>query len=166
VTVQLARVSNPRGRWSRYLAPAVLAVLVAAVVGVVIEVPGGSGSHPGTGTVLHTTIRRLPPYWIVRAGDTLLHIAAKTGLSVNQLEALNPQADPNALVPGERLNLWRHPPVPRPPPPGPMFWTVRSGDSFGSIAAKTGINIITLEQLNPQLKATSLQPGDRVRLRR
>jgi LysM repeat protein len=102
----------------------------------------------------------------VRAGDTFTQIAAKTRLSVKQLEAFNPQADPNALFPGERVNLWRHPPVPRQPPPGPMFWTVRSGQSFGSIAAKTGINILTLEQLNPQLKPSSLQPGDRIRLRR
>lgn len=47
-----------------------------------------------------------------------------------------------------------------------MFWTVRAGESFGSIAAKTGINIDKLEELNPQLKPASLQPGDRVRLRR
>src|SRR5205085_1964747 len=114
----------------------------------------------------HALIRRLPPYWIVRPGNTLSQISVKTGLSVGQLEAFNPQIDPNNLLPGGRLNLWRHPPVPRPPPPGPMFWTVRPGESFGSIAAKTGINIVKLEELNPQLKPASLQPGDRVRLRR
>ena len=48
----------------------------------------------------------------------------------------------------------------------PMFWTVRAGQSFGSIAAKTRINITKLEQLNPRLKPSALQPGDRVRLRR
>ena len=42
---------------------------------------------------------------------------------------------------------------------------VRSGQSFGSIAASTGINIVTLEQLNPKLKPATLQPGDEVRLR-
>jgi len=42
---------------------------------------------------------------------------------------------------------------------------VRPGESFGSIAAKTGINLATLEQLNPRLKRASLKPGDRVRLR-
>jgi hypothetical protein len=46
-----------------------------------------------------------------------------------------------------------------------MFWVVRPGESFGSIAASTGINIVALEQLNPTLKPASLQPGDRVRLR-
>jgi LysM repeat protein len=42
---------------------------------------------------------------------------------------------------------------------------VRRGESFGSIAAKTGQNIVKLERLNPRLKPTTLQPGDKVRLR-
>ena len=33
------------------------------------------------------------------------------------------------------------------------------------IAAKTSINMLTLEQLNPRLKPTTLWPGYRVRLR-
>jgi LysM domain len=37
--------------------------------------------------------------------------------------------------------------------------------TLGPIAAKTGTNLDTLEQLNPQLKPTVLQPGDRVLLR-
>ena len=36
---------------------------------------------------------------------------------------------------------------------------------FGSIAAQTGINLTELEQLNPRLKATTLQPGDQLKLR-
>jgi LysM repeat protein len=111
--------------------------------------------------------RRLPPYWTVRTGDSFASIAAKTGLSVDTLQAYNPNVNPLALTPGQRLNLWRNPPQPHKPraPPGPMFWVVKPGQSFGSIAAATGINIVTLEQLNPQLKPASLQAGDRVRLR-
>lgn len=104
-----------------------------------------------------------------RPGDSLGLIAAKTGLSIDLLQAYNPTVNPNALTPGQRLNLWRYPPQPPKPkakPPGPMFWTVRPGQSFGSIAAATGINIVTLEQLNPRLKPVSVQPGDRLRLRR
>jgi LysM repeat protein len=165
VTVQLAPATAPRGRPLRYLAPAALAILAAAVIAVVVSVPGRSGQHSRPLSARHATLRELPPYWIVRPGDTFTQIAAKTGLTVAQLEAFNPQTDPMSLVSGERLNLWLHPPVPRPKPPGPMFWTVRPGESFGSIAAKTGINIIKLEELNPQLKPATLQPGERVRLR-
>jgi LysM repeat protein len=163
VTTQLAGVPRPSGR-SHYLVPIVLLLLVVAVAAVVVTNPGRSRSHAVV-SASHPT-RRLPPYWIVRNGDTLSQVSASTGLSINQLEAFNPNLDPEALVPGERLNLWRHPPVPRRPPPGPMFWTVRPGQSFGSIAAQTNINIVTIEELNPNIKPASLQPGQRLRLRR
>jgi LysM repeat protein len=108
----------------------------------------------------------LPPFWTVRPGDSYAQISASTGLTIAQLEQFNPNVDPLGLVPGQRLNLWQYPPKPRPKPPEPLFWTVRPGQSFGSIAATTGINIVSLEQLNPTLKPASLQPGERVRLRR
>jgi LysM repeat protein len=43
---------------------------------------------------------------------------------------------------------------------------VRRGQSFSSIAAKTGHSISALQRLNPHLKATALQPGQRMKLRR
>lgn len=161
--VAYAPATQRRGRVGRYLAPTALASLVAAIVVVIVT---SAGVHRPPLGPPHATLHRLPPYWTVRPGDTYAGISAKTGLTVAQLETLNPSADPLALLPGQRLNLWRHPPMPRPKPLGPHFWTVRPGESFGSIAAKTRINIITLEQLNPRLKPATLQPGDRIRLRR
>jgi LysM repeat protein len=165
VSVELVGTSGPPGRLWHYLAPVALIVLIAAVVAVVLTIPGRSSAHHRVGAVAHSATHRLPPYWVVRANDTLSEISLKTGLTIDQLQAFNPQVDPNNLLPGTRLNLWEHPPVPRPPPPGPMFWTVRAGESYGSIADKTGINIDTLEALNPRIKPASLQPGERVRLR-
>jgi LysM repeat protein len=145
--------------------PGGLAILLACVV-VVITTTAGTHDRVAPPASRHQVPRhRLPRYWTVRPGDTYSQIALKTGLTVAQLEAFNPDIGPSALVPGERLNL-RVPPPPRPRPPQPHWWTVRPGQSFGSIAARTGINIDTLEALNPHLKPTTLQPGDRVRLRR
>ena len=138
---------------------------MAAIVLVVSNPPQTIGNHDKS-TKVHKKTRKLPPYWTVRSGDTLANISAKTGLSVSQIETYNPSADPQILMPGERLLLRAHPPKPRPKPPGPRFWTVRSGESFGSIAAATGIDITLLEHLNPGLKPSTLQPGDRIRLRR
>lgn len=152
-------------RPSRFVAPAALAVLLAVIVLVVATIPGRSGPRRAVAPA-HVTNSRRPPYWIVHPGDTLTRIAAKAGVTVAQLEEFNPQTDPMSLVPGQRLNLWLHPPAPRPKPPGPRFWTVRPGESFGLIAAKTGISLVRLEALNPQLKPTTLQPGQRVSLRR
>jgi LysM repeat protein len=155
---------------ARLLAPLMLLGVAAAVVLIVSSPPGFLRySAAGTHSSPAAAHRRLAPYWTVRPGDSFAVIAAKTGLTMDQLEAYNPNADPLALTPGERLNLWQHPPQPHRPkskPPGPMFWTVRPGQSFGSIAAATKINIATLEQLNPKLPPASVQPGDRVRLRR
>jgi LysM repeat protein len=149
----------------RYVVPAALVALVVAVAVVIAESSGGSGSPSSPSTAGHTTAHHLPAFWTVRPGQTFSEIAAKTGMSVNQLEALNPSTDPYSLIPGERLRLRPYNPRPSPKHLGPRFWTVRSGQSFGSIAAKTGKNIITLEHLNPQLNPKTLQPGDRVRLR-
>ncbi|HEY2258648.1 MAG TPA: LysM peptidoglycan-binding domain-containing protein [Solirubrobacteraceae bacterium] len=139
--------------------------MLAAVIVVLANPPGNGGPHPKSARSVHGIVRKLAPYWTVRPGDTLAEISDKTGLSIGQLEAYNPDASVQSLAVGQRLKLWRHPPSPRPKPRGPRFRTVRPGDSFGSIAAKTGINLAKLEHLNPRLKPATLQPGDRIRLR-
>jgi len=164
--MDIAPTAHPARRRPRYLAPVALAAVIGAIVLVVVISPGGSGPPAHSQRSPASAARRIPPYWTVRPGDTLTKIASKTRLSIDQLESYNPRIDPYSLVPGERLLLWPHPPRPRPKPLGPRFWTVRAGQSFGSIAAKTGITLATLEQLNPRLKPSTLQPGDQVRLRR
>ena len=61
------------------------------------------------------------------------------------------------------------------PPPGTtqratttlagQFYTVESGDTFGSISAKTGVPIAQLEQLNPNVSSNSLQVGQKLRVK-
>ena len=168
MALQYPAAKQRRGRITRLLAPALLVAVLVAVWVVIRDAPGTSATHPRSGKAAHTNVRHLRPFWTVRPGNTLAQIAQQTGLTINHLEALNPNADPNSLLPGERLNLWRHPPPPRKPrrkPLGPLFWTVQSGQSFGSIAATTGIDLATLQHLNPRLRAAALQPGDRVTLR-
>lgn len=170
-TVQRARAPRRPGRIvARLLVPLLLLGVAAAVYSIVRSPPAFlRNTDAGTHTSRPAPHRRLPPYWTVRPGDSFAVIAAKTGLTTDQLQVYNPNVDPLALTPGVRLNLWQHPPKPhrpKPKPAGPMFWTVRAGQSFGSIAHATGISIVTLEQLNPKLTPASVQPGDRVRLRR
>jgi LysM repeat protein len=145
-----------------------MAALLAVVGAIVMVVEKPPQSVPtNSGKAVRKPVRKLPPYWTVHPGENLTTIARKTGLSVTTLEGYNPAIDPQSLVPGERLNLWQHPPThhAKPKPLGPRVWTVRPGESYGSIAAKTRIGIVKLENLNPQLKPSALQPGDRVRLR-
>jgi LysM repeat protein len=46
-----------------------------------------------------------------------------------------------------------------------QFYTVASGDTFGSISAKTGVPISQLEQLNPGVSTNALQVGQRLRVK-
>jgi LysM repeat protein len=45
------------------------------------------------------------------------------------------------------------------------IYIVQQGDTLGSIAAKTGIPVAKLQELNPQLDQFSLQTGQRIRIR-
>ncbi len=45
------------------------------------------------------------------------------------------------------------------------FYTVQPGDNLTTIATKTGVPVLTLEQLNQSLDPNSLQTGQRLRLR-
>lgn len=69
-----------------------------------------------------------------------------------------------------------HPSTASTPPPGStrhgatttlsgQFYTVASGDTFGSISAKTGVPISQLEQLNPGISSNALQVGQRLRVK-
>jgi LysM repeat protein len=44
-------------------------------------------------------------------------------------------------------------------------YTVKSGDTLGSIAEKTGIPVQKLQELNPQLDPQQLVSGQRIKLR-
>ena len=48
--------------------------------------------------------------------------------------------------------------------PNARFYTVRPGDNLSTIAAKTGVSVNTLLQLNPSLDPQNLVNGQRVKL--
>ncbi|HEV7804635.1 MAG TPA: LysM peptidoglycan-binding domain-containing protein [Solirubrobacteraceae bacterium] len=148
-----------------WLVPIGLIVALLAVGAITVASLSGAGGSGEAGPVAEAATRKLPPYWTVKAGDTYSHIAEKTGLTIDDLETFNPTTDPTTIAPGQLLKLRLHVPKVR-KPLGPQFWTVRQGQSFGSIAAKTGKPIGRLIALNPKLKPSALQVGDRVRLRR
>jgi LysM repeat protein len=157
--------NTPKGGVPIHLiAPAALAVLLVAVVFVVLGSLGEDDKKGSTPTTT-TAARKLPIYWRVKRGDTFGQIADKTGLSLDDLETFNPTIDPNNLLPGQKVKLRLNIPKPKPRPKGPKFYTVRPGDSYGSIAGRFGKDINKLQDLNPTVLATNIQPGDRIQLR-
>lgn len=90
---------------ARYLAPL---GLVAFVVAVVVVVGGAAGGGKAKVTSQPSAVRAHRPLHhtvLVRPNDSLSAIAARTGVTVNQIEQLNPSLDPNALHAGQRLRL-------------------------------------------------------------
>ena len=101
---------------ARLLAPLALILFGLALVVVVLGSStggddGGSGdagnrrSSSAVSTTTDTTPRPKRSTYTVKTGDTLGSIAEKTGVSVERLQELNPQLDPQALLSGQKINL-------------------------------------------------------------
>jgi LysM repeat protein len=87
--------------------------LVAALVLVVVVIATTSGgsSDEDNGNGGSTEVSKVGQkavskgVWIVRSGDTLGKISAKTGIDQTTLMQLNPDLDPQALLEGQRIAL-------------------------------------------------------------
>ena len=77
------RSPRRRGRVVRFVAPLAIAALIAAIVVVVVTSPASSGTRAGSHRVNGHSV---PPYWIVRPGNTLAQISQTTGVTLEQLE--------------------------------------------------------------------------------
>ncbi len=61
--------------------------------------------YPGQELVIPIEDIRSPRYYVVRPGDTILSIADRYGLEIENLLALNRLEDPNIIYPGQILRL-------------------------------------------------------------
>jgi LysM repeat protein len=93
---------------ARYLAPI---ALVATIAGTYIVVHAAlnakQSTHSQTTGAGAAPRRRSAKFYVVRPGDNLSSISARTGIPLTTLESLNGQADPNALQAGQRIRLRR-----------------------------------------------------------
>lgn len=111
----------PRRSPARYLAPlAVVAFLLALMMVLSSSGDGGGEASPAASATAEPTAtpdsssepsdnrrRSTRRTYTVRPGDTPSAIAERTGVPLEQLEALNPDIDPQQLSPGQRLRLRR-----------------------------------------------------------
>ena len=51
------------------------------------------------------------------------------------------------------------------PKVGRSTYTVKTGDTLGTISAKTGVDVEKLQELNPQLDPQALVSGQKIKLR-
>jgi LysM repeat protein len=104
------------GKSARFIAPAALAAVTLGVYLIVhstlsTQAPTITHSNAvivsGRRQVAHARLG--PKVYVVKPGDTLSAIAAKTGASMSSLTTLNPSlaSSPNSLQTGQRLRLRR-----------------------------------------------------------
>jgi len=94
--------------------------------------------------------------YAIQWGETLGKIAARIGVSVNDILAVNPQITNASLVyAGQIINL----------PAVPVYYTVCVGDTMRIIAGKYGTSVYSLQLLNPQIHDVNLiYPGQVIRV--
>jgi LysM repeat protein len=99
----------------RFLAPILLIAAALLVYAVLMTSTGGEEEEPAATS---SAAERLeegggsqpedgspPKTYEVQSGDTLDAIAEETGVSAEEIQALNPDLDPQALIAGEELKL-------------------------------------------------------------
>jgi LysM repeat protein len=108
------RRRRPRPGIAHYAAPV---AFLAGVTIAVLLVHSALNHHTGTTTTPATTIttaatttkkpsrRTGGRFYVVQSGDSFGTIAAKEGISVAQLEALNPGVSSNALRVGQKVRI-------------------------------------------------------------
>lgn len=108
-------MSNSRQALTRVIA---ILALLAAVIALTAVIGGslGEDSEPPRGRASESRQDRGDgkgkpdrdrerAFYVVQSDDTLTAIATRTGLSVAELQALNPDVDPQILRSGQRLKL-------------------------------------------------------------
>jgi LysM repeat protein len=102
---------------ARFLAPIALIAFLFALYSVVHGAgdpqtgrDNGAESSQPSATATKTAAKKSSKkkkrkMYTVKSGDTPSGIAAKAGISLEELEKLNPDLDPQSLSPGQRLRL-------------------------------------------------------------
>lgn len=116
-------------------------------IGQIICVPG---TVPGT----------CPPNsfrYTVRAGDTFYSLAIRYNTTVAAIQAANPGIDPRYLRIGQIIC------IPGTPsgtcPPNSFQYTIRSGDTFYSLAIRYNTTVAAIQAANPGVNPNRLQIG-------
>lgn len=89
----------------RFLAPGALLAVLVAVFLVVQSGTGEDAVKPVAGATTEQAPAKGRKTYTVRAGDNLSQIAQRYNLTVDQLQELNPDVDPQAIRAGQRLRL-------------------------------------------------------------
>ncbi|MBV9172810.1 MAG: serine hydrolase [Chloroflexi bacterium] len=112
-----------------------------------------------------------PSAYLIQTGDTLLAIAARTGVPVDRLIAVNSIKNPDVIIAGQSLQLDQSSTSTSATnasnasnaSAGPAY-TVKAGDTLSDIAQANHVNIDDMVKLNQLNNADQLTVGQQLRL--
>ena len=109
------------------------------------------------------------PVVVVRPGDTLTAISKRTKVAVATLVELNHLADPNRIMPGQRLRTALAPAAPAAPaaaapakPAAARVHVVASGEHLTGIARRYSVTIAAISQANGISNPSRIYAGQRL----
>jgi hypothetical protein len=94
--------------WRAYTWPVPCLLALTVAIGLLRSQLGGHSTPapPTRHAVAKAPVHRLGrAVYVIRAGDTITAISAKTGIPTAKLLALNPNVSPTALFIGEKIHL-------------------------------------------------------------
>lgn len=96
--------------------------------------------------------------YVIQPGDTLTSIAARFGVTVEDIIRVNPiLTDPNAIYPGQIIHI---PLAGQVPVARAALYIVQPGETLTAIALRYSIPVSALLQFNPQITNPNLiYPG-------
>ena len=100
----------------RFLAPIALVAFAVALYAVVkdarapagkssSDTPARTSATPAKHSTAKKSAKKRRRVYTVKAGDTASGIADKTGVSIETMQKLNKNFDPQTLAPGQRIRL-------------------------------------------------------------
>ena len=95
----------------------------------------------------------------VKPGDTLLAIAARHGLSLAELTAINRISSSTLIYPGQVLRVAKVLPASQPPLNAPDSYQVVAGDSLESVAKKFSLSLSALREYNGLTRSSIIYVG-------
>ena len=103
--------------------------------------------------------------YTVKPGDSLEKIARKVGTSPEKLAKSNGLKTTSVIQPGQKLKVPGTSATAAALKTSDKTHTVQPGETFSSISKKHGISAEALAAANPTVKATTLRPGQVIKLR-
>jgi LysM repeat protein len=101
----------------------------------------------------------------VKPGDTLLAIASRHGLTLNELTAINRISSSTLIYPGQVLRVAKVLPASQPQLNAPDSYQVMAGDSLDSIAKKFSLSVTALREYNGLSRASIIYVGQMLSLK-